>query len=128
MKRFIVSEEKDDEFYWNIVDSKNGKVILQHISLIATREMCDLLNGLNDEIIEQFEQIKRLESENEQLKFQVSMLNKVIEKLKNDIKIILDMSKEEQQEFRYYYQLLEDNNIYKPSKSSYRLIGTKRLF
>ena len=46
-KRFIVLEEKDDEFYWNIIDTRTGKVVLQHISLVQTRELCDLMNSLN---------------------------------------------------------------------------------
>ena len=27
-KRFIVPKEKDDEFYWNIIDTENDKVVL----------------------------------------------------------------------------------------------------
>lgn len=47
-KRFIVPKEKDDEFYWNIIDNENDKVVLQHISLLATIEICNLLNELNN--------------------------------------------------------------------------------
>ena len=46
-RRFIVPKEKDDEFYWNIIDTQTGKVVLQHISLVQTRELCDLMNSLN---------------------------------------------------------------------------------
>lgn len=48
MTRFMVPEAKDDEFYWNIIDTENdNKVILQHISIIQTRELCGLLNALD---------------------------------------------------------------------------------
>lgn len=46
-QRFIVPKEKDDDFYWNIIDTQTGKVVLQHISFVQTRELCDLMNSLN---------------------------------------------------------------------------------
>ena len=46
-KRFIIPKEKDDEFYWNIIDTENDKVVLQHISRIATIEICFLINELD---------------------------------------------------------------------------------
>lgn len=61
-KRFIVPKEKDDEFYWNIIDTENDKVVLQHISLLATTEMCNLLNELDYECTFLLEQKEHLEN------------------------------------------------------------------
>ena len=48
MTRFEIPKTKDDEFYWNIIDTENNnKVVLQHISLNQTRELCELLNSLD---------------------------------------------------------------------------------
>lgn len=45
-----------------------------------------------------------------QQQFQLDMSQKLIKKLKNDIKMILDMPKEEQQELRCYFHIWCDIN------------------
>ena len=45
-----------------------------------------------------------------QQQFQLDMSQKVIKKLKNDIKMILNMTKEEQQELRCYFHIWCDMN------------------
>lgn len=84
-KRFIVPKEKDDEFYWNIIDTENGKVVLQHISLIATIEMCTLLNRLDYECTFLLEQREHLKDMCKQLEQQYHNLVNAIVKTCNDL-------------------------------------------
>lgn len=84
-KRFIVPKEKDEEFYWNIIDTENGKVVLQHISLIATREMCNLLNGLDYECTFLLEQREHLKDDCKQLEQQYHNLVNAIVETCNDL-------------------------------------------
>lgn len=84
-ERFTVPKEKDDEFYWNIIDTENGKVVLQHISLIATREMCTLLNELDYECTFLLEQREHLKEDCKQLEQQYHNLGNAIVKTCNDL-------------------------------------------
>lgn len=95
-KRFIASKEKDGKFYWNIIDTENDKVVLQHISLIATREMCNLLNGLDYECTFLLEQREHLKDDCKQLEQQYHNLVNAIVKTSNDLAkedIYLDICK-----------------------------------
>lgn len=47
--RYIIPEEKDEDNYWQITDTLTGEKVLFHISLTQTRDICGLLNRLNDE-------------------------------------------------------------------------------
>ena len=47
--RYIIPEDKDEDNYWQIIDTETGKKVLFHISLIQTRDICKLLNHLADE-------------------------------------------------------------------------------
>lgn len=84
-KRFIVPKQKDEEFYWNIIDTQTGKVVLQHISLIATIEMCTLLNGLDYECTFLLEQREHLKDGCKQLEQQYHNLVEAIVKTCNDL-------------------------------------------
>lgn len=84
-KRFIVPKEKDDEFYWNIIDTENGKVVLQHISLFATTEMCFLLNELDYQCIILLEQKEHWKDTCKQLEQQHLNLVNAIVKTCNDL-------------------------------------------
>ena len=84
-KRFIVPKEKDDEFYWNIIDNENDKVVLQHISLLATIEMCNLLNELDYECTFLLKQKEHLRDKCKQLEQQYNNLVDAIVKTCNDL-------------------------------------------
>lgn len=84
-ERFIVPKEKDEEFYWNIIDTENGKVVLQHISLIATREMCTLLNELDYQCTFLLEQREHWKDTCKQLEQQYHNLVDAIVKTCNDL-------------------------------------------
>lgn len=84
-KRFIVPKEKDEEFYWNIINTENGKVVLQHINLLATLEMCILLNKLDYECAFLLEQREHLRDKCEQLEQQYHNLGNAIVKTCNDL-------------------------------------------
>lgn len=84
-KRFIVPKEKDDEFYWNIIDTENDKVVLQHISRFATIDMCFLLNELDYQCIILLEQKEHLKDTCKQLEQQYFNLVNAIVKTCNDL-------------------------------------------
>ena len=84
-KRFIVPKEKDNDFYWNIIDTETSKVVLQHISLLATIEMCTLLNELDYECTFLLEQKQHLRDACKQLEQQYHNLVDAIVKTCNDL-------------------------------------------
>lgn len=84
-KRFIAPKEKDEEFYWNIIDTENGKVVLQHISRFAILEMCTLLNELDYQCIILLEQKEYWKDTCKQLEQQYHNLVNTIVKTSNDL-------------------------------------------
>ena len=84
-KRFIAPKEKDDEYCWNIIDTENGKVVLQHISRFATIDMCTLLNKLDYECTFLLEQREDLKEGCKQLEQQYHNLVNAIVKTCNDL-------------------------------------------
>ena len=84
-KRFIVPKEKDEEFYWNIIDTENNKVVLQHISRFATLDICFLLNELDYECTFLLEQREHLKEHCKQLEQQYHNLVDAIVKTCNDL-------------------------------------------
>ena len=70
--------------------------------------------GFNEYIEEKLSEKQKIIDEQQatitQQQFQLDMSQKVIKKLKNDIKMILDMTKEEQQELRCYFHIWCDMN------------------
>lgn len=84
-KRFIVPKDKDDEFYWNIIDTENDKVVLQHISRIATIEICFLLNELDYQCTLLLEQKETWKNKCKHLEHQYHNLVDAIVKTCNDL-------------------------------------------
>lgn len=84
-KRFIAPREKDDEFYWNIIDTENGKVVLQHISRFATLDICFLLNELDYQCITLLEQKEHWKNACKQLEQRYLNLINAIAKTCNDL-------------------------------------------
>lgn len=85
-KRFIAPKEKDEEFCWSIIDTENGKVVLQHISRFATLDMCFLLNELDYQCITLLEQKERWKDACKQLEQQNLNLINAIVKTCDDLK------------------------------------------
>lgn len=84
-KRFIAPEEKDDKYCWSIIDTKNGKVVLEHISRFATLDICFLLNELDYQCIILLEQKERWKNACKQLEQQYLNLINAIVKTCNDL-------------------------------------------
>lgn len=84
-QRFIAPKEKDEEFCWSIIDTENGKVVLQHISRFATIEMCFLLNELDYQCITLLEQKESWKDTCRQLEQQYLNLVNAIVKTCNDL-------------------------------------------
>jgi len=94
-KRFRLAE--DSNGLLSIFDNEDKEdEPLIYGAMFGTDKIVDLLNEQQATINQQ--------------QFQLNMSQKLIKKLKNDIKIILDMSKEEQQELRCYFHIWGDIN------------------
>ena len=83
MSRFMVSNNKNDNFYWEIMDTYKDRVVCEHISRIELLNIAGLLNQLNGEN----EQLKKSEKLNKEHMEYIIKKNKELQLQKNELSL-----------------------------------------